>query len=630
LAPDFVIAPPYVLLSGSTEKWLSSVSQGELVRIAREHVYRASVSHSGFSSTWADAFSRLSSTVGELPLHLQTFRVESLNLHSATEVTQSSEVAEFVSRVKGLNPIAEELDDRYAMEIATVARQVRAGVRINFEPDADPVYSLNELYTRVCPAVGLQNLEHDMASISLDPQDRTLAAPYLKLPTYFGDAPRPRAYYRSRLQALNVPKRQGTLQELLSSMAARNLNAPQVSLPQDEDSMIQDIWDTFLAEACEPEARELLKKYQNDPVELTEQGLSEWAQQATPDKLRMAKAELEEKSQSLAEMPVNEYIAMLKADVKPTLSTKPVESRTEPQVIVYHEKALSALYSSMFRMLVRRFLSLLKPNYHVNLLKDTADIQQFIQGAHPFGSKVSYLENDFSKYDKSQGRFVFKLEEFVFRQLGLNEDMLRRWVDGHVECSIRSVALGLSLHIMYQRKSGDATTAFGNVVLNVLSVTYAYKGTQVAWAVFMGDDSLVCANRVGCPDTAVATLAEVFNLGAKTYQTTAPYYASNFVLIDDMNQEVLLLPDPIKRIERWSMSLSADDPQWRERFVSANDTMQSYLYGANSAALARAISLRYQIPFDGVGDVVSPMATLITDESKFRQIWEESPTVSVY
>nr|QOE55598.1 RNA-dependent RNA polymerase [Macrophomina phaseolina tobamo-like virus 2] len=626
--PQVMRPEPYFLISEGRAAWFTEETQETVAKLASERTRIASLDCVGFASQMTSLIVRY--TPSQIDLSRYRFRVSQMPLFDKG-LTVDSGVREVFSKIRSLNLVDEAPVDRRALEVMSVTRQLQAGMPVDFTEDADPIHTLNGFYMRVCPGVPLQNLEYDTASISLDPQDRTLAAPYLRLPRYFGEAPRPRKLFHSRLRALNVPKRQGTLQELLSSMAARNLNAPQVALPQDEDQLVQVVWNKFLDEACVPGARDLVRQYQTDPVAVEEQSFYEWAKQSTPDKLRMVRAELEQQSKALEEMDVGEYLVMLKADVKPTLSTKPLTARTEPQVIVYHEKALSALYSSIMRVLVRRFLSLLLPKYHVNLLKDMKDIEGFLNGIHPFGqTSLKYLENDFSKYDKSQGRFVFALEEFVFTQLGMNADLLTRWVGGHVECSMRSLALGLSLHVMYQRKSGDATTAFGNVLLNILSVTYAYTGTNVIWALFMGDDSLVCASQVGCEETAAQTLAEVFNLGAKTYVTDDPYFASCHVIVDDFNEKVHLVADPVKRVERWSMAIPADDPQWRERYVSARDSLSSYLNCFNTVGLERAVSARYPVGSGDVQGVAAAVATLISSEDKFRSIWEEEPEVSNY
>jgi len=323
-------------------------------------------------------------------------------------------------------------------------------------------------------------------------------------------------------------------------------------------------------------------------------------------------------------------LMMLKADVKPPLSDKPLKGRIEPQVIIYHKKALSSMYSSIFRVLVRRFLSLLRPEIHVNLLKDSVDIAAFIRANHPFGEGLKYLENDFSKYDKSQDEFVFRLESYVFMQLGMNAKLLERWLQGHTDCSIRSVNMGISLRVRFQRKSGDATTAFGNVLLNVMSVAYAYAPSGIAWGVFMGDDSLMACRTVANQDSAVQILAEVFNLTAKMYITDAPYFASNFVVLDEANRHVELVADPVKRMEKWSQPISAEDPQWRERYISACDACAAYKYKMNTHPLAKMVAVRYQLPYDTCVKLASAVATSISGEKSFRGLFESEPTVLNY
>jgi len=628
----FQVLEPYIRVQGGMFKPGTALSSENVIKLATSHVGRSRPKLGLPGATLASiAASTVGEAVGAVNSGWKTlrFRVEDVAVFPDRERTELGEG--FVKAAAAHNDVQMYAGRQRAVELVQAVRTDTQENLVDFVPHPDPVGVFSEMHAEACEGVAVQDKYMDTASISLDPQDRSLSANYLRMPTYYGLPPGPRKVYKSKVKALNVPKRQGTLQELLSAQAARNLDAPQVSLPQDEEQVAVEVWDKFLDEACLPEARTLLANYQTDPVALTEDSLRDWHSQVKPERVAAVKKDLEDNSRAIGDMKVEEYLVMLKADVKPTLSTKPNHTRTEPQVIVYHERSLTAFYSSIFRVLVRRFLSLLKPNYHVNLLKDTKDIEKFIRTVHPFGERGhKYLENDFGKYDKSQGRFVFVLENYVFQQLGMNQELLDQWFKGHVHCQMRSVALGLSLHVDYQRKSGDATTAFGNVILNILSVTFAYAGTTVVWALFMGDDSLVCARKVGNASRAVAVLSEVFNLGAKMYITDAPYFASNFILLDDINEEVALLPDPVKRAERWSMAIDALDPQWDERWVSARDSLSAYMNLFNTKGLAEAVAQRYPVNLDTVRDVASAVATVVNDHVAFRSMWEKEPEVLAY
>jgi hypothetical protein len=461
----------------------------------------------------------------------------------------------------------------------------------------------------------------------LDPQDRQLYADKLRIPRIFSAQPKDRSYYRSKILAMGAPKRQETGPELLSAIANRNLSAPKVSLSQDNKVIIPEIWDNFLRTMCVPDAKEKLLMYQKDPVGLEENAYKDWIAQSRPDVVNRVAKELAECDVPLLEQDVGKYLVMLKADVKPPLSDKPMRSTISPQVIVYHSKGLSSMYSAIFRVLVKRFLSLLKPNVHVNLLKDMGDIKKFLQAVHPFDDELKYVENDFSKYDKSQDAFIFELEQFVFRRLGMNEDLLKRWVVGHEDCRLYSFTTGLSLHLRFQRKSGDATTSFGNVLLNIMSVAYAYQISDYAWCLFMGDDSLMAVRAAGVDSSAVQVLAEVFNLQAKTFVTNQPYFASWFFMFIKESRRVVGIPDPIKRIEKWSQAVSAEDPQWVERFKSAAETCVSYSHKANTRWLGKMVSDRYVIPVELANRLPAAVFTATLCEANFKELYEAEPEV---
>ncbi|QKN22706.1 RNA-dependent RNA polymerase [Erysiphe necator associated virga-like virus 9] len=619
--PEFNVAPSYALFGSRVAGEL-----GDIVVMAQELKRRAAIDSKGFGSSVAVVAANCSES-------RNLFSDLQLQMCSLFDTPQArgGDIDAVVNELRGLNELDEPPQSRREVYCKSIARVMSAERKEDFVPSADPVYVMNEFHSAVFPGVAEQELSYDTASISLDPQDRHLAAVYLKLPRYMGEPPTSKLYYNSRVRALNVPKRQQTLQELLSAVAARNLNAPQTALPQDDKVTAFLVWQNFLEKACIPEARTMLEKYQSDQVGLEESGLREWATQATPKKVAAVRASLEADARAFEEMSINDYLVMLKSDVKPSISKKPLDSRTEPQVIAFHEAVLAACCSSMFRCIVRRFLSLLKPNFNVNLLKDAKDMEAFVRGAHPFGNDagVAYLENDFSKYDKSQGKFVFTLEEFIFKQLGLNTEFVERWIGGHCRCNMRALSLRMSFEVLYQRKSGDATTAFGNVMINLMSVLYAYRSSEVLWGVFMGDDSLMCISNSEPDPRAADILAEVFNLGAKTYCTNSPYFASNFILISDNSncKDVYFVPDPVKRIERWSMMVSALDPQWEERYTSAKDAMGVYLNCYKTVGLTGLLEERYNVKREKSLGIASAIATVISDKEKFRNMWEKVPTM---
>ncbi|QKN22637.1 RNA-dependent RNA polymerase [Erysiphe necator associated virga-like virus 4] len=630
LIVDVVRAPQYVLLKSYVGTWASVLSSRK-ERIGAIQEYRGLLKPDWYlpGSTFIAKLTQ--DTVGHCDEDLGNKELLSTatyftDIVDTSEHTDSPIANAFSRSVEASNMLDHTSSSRFSIELSEPVVDDQA-VYMDFKSVVvdDCVNALDQLYLECLPTVAYSDFTADSYSLSLDPQDRNLSAIYLKFPTYFGDAPKPRMLYRSNLRALNIPTRQNTGQELLTAIATRNLSSPALADPQDS-RLVSEVWDSFLDEWCVPHARVLLEQYRSDPASLCDEGLKNWAGKAKPEVVARITKELDELSTPLESMRVGEYLAMIKADVKPSLSTKPVGNIVAPQVIVYHEKLMSALFSAIFRILVNRFLSLLKPEIMVNLRKNLDTMSDHVGAFHSFGKKCTYLENDFSQYDKSQAEFAFALEEHVFRQLGMNEQFLQQWEIGHHYSNIRCVSVGLSLHTMYQRKSGDATTAFGNVILNILTVQFAYRGTAVDWALFMGDDSLVCTSKpVVGHEKAVRVFAERFNLIAKYYITESPYFASNFLLLDENALTAKLVPDPIKRIERLSMHIAAEDPKWQDRWQSCTDTLAAYKDVGTAQKLSIVVPQRYQVSEGLVRGAAAALGTICRDFKKFRQLWKEEP-----
>jgi len=304
---------------------------------------------------------------------------------------------------------------------------------------------------------------------------------------------------------------------------------------------------------------------------------------------------------------------------------------------VYHEKHLSAVYSSIMRVLARRLLALLRPEWNLNILKDNIGIEEHVSAHHPWGARpaflstLKYLENDFSKFDKSQGEFVFLLEMFGYGQLGLTKELADRWFVGHNECTIRAIGLGLVLCVDWQRKSGDASTSLGNGYTNLLAICYAYRGTKVIWAEVVGDDSLICSSYVTATPKSLDLLAQVFNLSAKFFITPAPYFGSNFVVLDYENFRAILAPDPFKRVQKLGVAVNAVDPNWEDRLRSHCETCEVYKYSRVRVPLEPLVRERYPVP---AAQPLQPMFNALgytaSDAKVARRAWRDKSTTIVY
>jgi hypothetical protein len=128
-------------------------------------------------------------------------------------------------------------------------------------------------------------------------------------------------------------------------------------------------------------------------------------------------------------------------------------------------------------MLIRkRFESLLSPNSAMYVEKDRNDLERFVRDNHRgVGKAAKYIENDFSKYDKSQREMCMKIEFEVYKMIGMTPLDLETWEEGNRIAFILSYDTGIQFTVLWQRHSGGPTTSIGNTIVNIVTVAYSYR-----------------------------------------------------------------------------------------------------------------------------------------------------------
>jgi len=109
----------------------------------------------------------------------------------------------------------------------------------------------------------------------------------------------------------------------------------------------------------------------------------------------------------------------------------------------------------------------------------------------PLLHKSKKLEIDVSKYDKSQRRIHLLVETKIFKLLGLPEYICNLWITAHTHTQFSNSSVDVSGEILYQRKSGDAATFFGNTIVLMASLCILYDLSETYLCMFAGDDSLL-------------------------------------------------------------------------------------------------------------------------------------------
>jgi len=297
------------------------------------------------------------------------------------------------------------------------------------------------------------------------------------------------------------------------------------------------------------------------------------------------------------------YFMMIKSEPKNKMEVNAESEYSSVQNIVYHKHAVNAVYGAIFKQLFDRFISLLKPNVQCMLKKNISDINSHLNNYMVTGHAYTTLELDFSLFDKSQLQMCYELEMFMWRKLGMEQYYLTLWRLGHFDTSARDFINGITAMLMFQRRSGDAATCFGNTMISMMTIARSVNLDKLVCANFVGDDSFVALYGKTCKDNIVRTLSEVFNLTAKLIDLHVVYMCSSFIV--DTGEGFVMVPDPLKRIERLGKKLHiADESEIFERYQSFKELMVGLEYVGVTEGLVIGITERY-------GD--SAMTTLAMD-----------------
>ena len=114
----------------------------------------------------------------------------------------------------------------------------------------------------------------------------------------------------------------------------------------------------------------------------------------------------------------------------------------------------------------------------------------------------------------------------LWELLGL-EDMLHQiWKAGHFTSSAMDFRNSIKAILFYQRRSGDAATAFENTLVSMLALADTTSLESMIAAYFIGNDSLVFLAQREDQSRAIDDMRTIFNLTAKLLEMRTAYFCS--------------------------------------------------------------------------------------------------------
>jgi len=425
----------------------------------------------------------------------------------------------------------------------------------------------------------------------------------------------------SRLRTLQPWPRPSTRRQLLLALQKRNCNVGRYAGPCDPYEQAEGIVEVFFDTYCLPTWRVDTATYMASPVAISQEAMDNYLISADAAKLRaLRESRLKRDTPAhfgLSLSDLDHYNVMFRKEPKNRLDKDALGEYQILQTVIHHDTKVNII-CSFFRQLFDRLQKILKPQVFVQLKKSIDDLQAHLNAHVP--PNAEGFENDFAKFDKSQLEETFAVEMGIYKLLGLDLTLLEMWAFGSTIKTAFNFLLGIRVQLLFQRTSGTVVTAFGNVLINMAAVAWAYKLNELKYfaVYFVGDDSFVFP--YSFPDLYSVTVdLELFlNLQAKVIVGKGNYFCSCF-FVHNGNHWVVL-PDPVKRIERLSYPFRHENPtDLSDRWLSFKDMCKGYYDACAIQALTKQCALRY--PGAQVSMAAAAIVAIMEDFQLFRALY---------
>lgn len=191
---------------------------------------------------------------------------------------------------------------------------------------------------------------------------------------------------------------------------------------------------------------------------MNEKLIAEWLDKQPPAARKWVESDV-----PLYERGFNRFSFVVKPNIKPAMELGAVNKYANVQTIADNSKDVNVIFY-IFNIMRERLFSFLKSKFNILCDLSIEECEVRVNKVVDVAGLCS-IENDFSKYDKAHAEALFVFEMLLYEALGMDPDLLEIWKNSHSDSILTGKINGVKIEAVYQRKSGDASTFFGNTVV---------------------------------------------------------------------------------------------------------------------------------------------------------------------
>ncbi|QSE37528.1 RNA-dependent RNA polymerase [Citrus virus B] len=349
--------------------------------------------------------------------------------------------------------------------------------------------------------------------------------------------------------------------------------------------------------------------------------VSDWLDTRSPEKYKSLLKKIRPENDLVNLM--SRFKIMMKAEPKPKLDPSILNKYAVGQNIVYHDQQVNLIMSPIFRYIQDCLVYSLNGNCLLYNKITNSDFSSAVND-RICGSlqDYSFLELDFSKFDKSQHR-AFKLYEKKFYEMfNIDDEMLAMWFKGEMDALGSTNDKSIQYDFGVQRRTGASNTWLGNTLVTMGILAYYYKETDGLFLV-SGDDSLIISTTPS--DNFCELINKDTGFECKFIKNALPYFCSKYLI--SMDNTIIFVPDPFKLFVKFGKTADEVKEIISDLFQSFLDLTQDIIDNRVIDLLAMYSSIRYGVTYGTAYMAICCIPTLRANKQQFSRIFGLSSNI---
>jgi len=239
---------------------------------------------------------------------------------------------------------------------------------------------------------------------------------------------------------------------------------------------------------------QLISKWRQELLVWNEDDVQDWLTQRTGiEKIDQEIAMIEREGLNLH--PLNRLNVHVKLESLIKNTTINSFKNQQARIIVWQQKGITALFSPTFvkaKLRLKEFL-----DKHI-IYADGYDPEELSARTRAMGplQNIQFIEDDLTKQDRQTDGQMLELESLIYKNiLGIHPIVVDLWMTAHKFWRFKGTYIKGTLNNM--RQTGQASTALGNVIVNLLVHTKLrlQLGKKIKLMMVLGDDNLIITEK---------------------------------------------------------------------------------------------------------------------------------------